>query len=69
MKCKSILDTPRYNAKNVTDYNSVKGENTSYIYDIKFPRKNLQTFIILSSTTWYGLSLLLQINALKDYMR
>ena len=41
MKCKSILDTPRYNAKNVTDYNSVKGENTAYIYDIKFPRKNL----------------------------
>ena len=41
MKCKCTLDTPRYNAKRVTDYNSVKGENTAYIYDIKFPRKNL----------------------------
>ena len=43
MKSKSTLDTPKYNAKRVTDYNSVKGENTAYIYiyDIRFPRKNL----------------------------
>ena len=41
MKSKSTLDTPKYNAKRVTDNNSVKGENTAYIYDIKFPRKNL----------------------------
>ena len=41
MKCKFNLDTPKYNAKSVTDYNSVKGENTAYIYDIKFPRENL----------------------------
>ena len=40
IKCKCTLDTPRYNAKRVTDYNSVKGENTAYIYDIKFPREN-----------------------------
>ena len=32
MKSKCTLDTPKYNAKRVTDYNSVEGENSAYIW-------------------------------------